>query len=100
MSSLPAPTTHAGLLDEPFPRASTLLQSWLDGQPHLELGAVTAARARAALAAPSEAGLRDALLSFLRQPPSESTGMDDSIARLRQLQMRYEHLMGQRVTAV
>jgi flagellar biosynthesis/type III secretory pathway ATPase len=45
-------------------------------------------------------GLRDALLSFLRQPPSESTGMDDSIARLRQLQMRYEHLMGQRVTAV
>jgi FliI/YscN family ATPase len=44
-------------------------------------------------------GLREALLSFLRQPPSESTDMDDSINRLRQLQVRYEHLMGQRVTA-
>jgi len=45
-------------------------------------------------------GLREALLSFLRQPPAESTDFDDAVNRLRQLQMRYEHLMGQRVTAV
>ena len=42
--------------------------------------------------------LRDGLLAFLRQPPSESTGMADTMDRLRQLQTRYEHLMGQRVT--
>ncbi len=44
-------------------------------------------------------GLRDSLLSFLRQPPSESTGLDDAVNRLRQLQMRFDHLMGTRVTA-
>jgi flagellum-specific ATP synthase len=43
--------------------------------------------------------LRDGLLAFLRQPPHESTGMDDSVARLRQLQARYEHLMAQRAAA-
>ena len=43
--------------------------------------------------------LRDGLLAFLRQPPSESTGMADTMDRLRQLQTRHEHLMGQRMTA-
>jgi flagellum-specific ATP synthase len=42
--------------------------------------------------------LRDGLLAFLRQPPSESTGLTDTVNRLRQLQARYEHLMQQRTT--
>ena len=35
-------------------------------------------------------------LAFLRQPPAESTGMDDSVARLKQLQARYDYLLQQR----
>jgi flagellum-specific ATP synthase len=43
--------------------------------------------------------LRDGLLAFLRQPPAESTAAADTIARLHQLQARYEHLMQQRAAA-
>ena len=43
--------------------------------------------------------LRDSLLAFLRQPPNESTPIDDAVNRLRQLQARYDHLMQQRSAA-
>jgi len=41
--------------------------------------------------------LRDGILAFLRQPPGESTDIDDTVNRLRQLQMRHEYLQQQRV---
>ena len=43
--------------------------------------------------------LRDSLLTFLRQPPSESTPFDASVAQLRQLQTRFDHMMQQRTAA-
>jgi flagellum-specific ATP synthase len=43
--------------------------------------------------------LRDALLAFLQQPPAESTTWSDTRARLQQLQLRFDHLMQQRVAA-
>ncbi len=43
--------------------------------------------------------LRDSLLTFLRQPPSESTPLDASVAQLRQLQTRFDHMMQLRTAA-
>ena len=43
-------------------------------------------------------GLRESILAFLRQPPTESTELDDAVNRLRQLQSRYDHLMQQRAS--
>jgi FliI/YscN family ATPase len=40
--------------------------------------------------------LRDALLAFLRQPPTEATGYDHTRALLAQFQARADHLLAQR----
>jgi flagellum-specific ATP synthase len=40
--------------------------------------------------------LRDGVLAFLRQPPTERTALTDSVNQLRQLQARFDHQMQQR----
>ena len=43
--------------------------------------------------------LREAILGFLRQPPTEATALSDTRARLAQLQARTDHLLGGRGVA-